>query len=167
MKQTLFLTALITAFLLASCSKEKKVEKMLYGEWEVTSFMHGANDLTQLYKDSCGCRLMFSDTKLNCCYVYCPHNGWNYYILDSLSVMPWKNHQFNWTYWEISRDGRSIEWGLGNIQPDSVYRWGMYPLATGNKLNSFYVNEISDKSMQLQFTDSTNIPFNISFTKNK
>ncbi len=167
MKQTLFISALITAFLLASCSKEKKVEKMLYGGWVVTSFMHGANDLTQFYKDSCGCTLVFSDTKSSSCIVSCPRNEWNYYILDSLAVMPWKNRQFHRVSWKISRDGRSIEWGLGNTQPESVYRWGMYPLTTGNKKHIFYVNEISDKSMQLQFTDSTNIPYNISFSKYK
>ena len=167
MKQTLFISALITAFLLASCSKEKKVEKMLYGEWEVTSFMHGANDLTQFYLDSCKCRLVFSNDIKTLCFLNCPYNSWNYYNLDTLNNIPWRYHEFYWTSWKISRDGRSIEWRLGNIQPDSIYRWGMYPLTKGNKKSSFYLNEITGQKMQLQFTDSTNIPYNISFSKYK
>jgi len=164
MKQTLFLTALITAFLLASCSKEKKVEKMLYGEWEVTSFMHGANDLTQFYLDSCKCRLVFKD---DFCLIRCPFNDWNFYYSEFIVKENGRYPFMPITGYSISKNGTEIQWALGNTQPDSNCRWGMYPLTIANKENSFYLNEISDKSMQLQFTDSTNIPYNISFSKYK
>lgn len=167
MKHLFLPITVIAIFLVFSCSKEKQTEKMLYGEWEVTSFLHGANDLTQLYKDSCGCRLVFSEMRnlSDRCILTCPFNSWNFYFLDSLVISPWRNFQFYWTSWNISKDGTKIDWAFGNTQPDSIFRWGMYPLTIGKQSSSFYVNEVSKKNMQLQFTDSTNIPFNIRFSK--
>jgi hypothetical protein len=168
--KSLITFTILSAFLLTSCSKEKQTERMLYGEWEVTSFLHGANDLTQLYKDSCGCRLVFSDIRIRC-FLNCPHNSWNYYFMDSLNILPWKNHHFHSTSWDISSDGNKIEWFFGNTQPDSIYRWGMYPLTIrikndGSK-NSFMIEEISNNKLTLMFSDSINETYVISFHKNK
>jgi len=172
MKYAIFFTTLIAAFLLSSCSKEKQTEKMLYGEWEVTSFLHGANDLTQLYKDSCGCRLVFPD-KMTGCYLNCPYNGWNYYNMDSLNVRPWSRHRFHSTSFSIINDGSQIDWFFGHTQPDSIYRWGMYPLTIrinygeGNSSNSFMIEEISKEQLTLMFTDSLNETYSIHFSKIK
>jgi len=173
MKPNLFLISVITVFILASCNKEKQFEKMLYGEWEVTSFMHGANDLTQFYKDSCGCRLVFPDMKgdYNDCVLKCPYNGWNYYFSDSLTDFPWRNEMFFRTTWNISNDGSKINWYFGNPQPDSIYRWGMYPLTIRinsgevSILNCFLIEEISKEKLTFMFTDSINQTYYIHLSK--
>jgi hypothetical protein len=168
MKYVMLFTTLISAFLLSSCSKEKQTEKMLYGEWEVKSFLHGANDLTQLYKDSCGCRLMFQD---NYCLLKCPFNDWNYYYSDSLANFPWRNHQFQYTSYVISENMDEISWYFGYLQPDSIYHWGMYPLTIsiypgimplGNK---FVIQKLSDNIFIIEYNDSSNIPYLINLKK--
>lgn len=176
MKPNLFLISVITVFILASCNKEKQFEKMLYGEWEVTSFMHGANDLTQFYKDSCGCRLVFIEYKLNGdkfkkCILKCNYNNWNYYNSDSLEYLPWKTHIFQHSNFELKNDFKEIKWFFGNQQPTQIYRWGMYPLCRtkGNietNFNTFYIiDEISNNEFTMQYTDSTNIPYFITIKK--
>ena len=170
MKYALFIATLVSAFLLTSCSKEKQTEKMLYGEWEVSSFLHGANDLTQLYKDSCGCRMVFQNYY---CLLKCPYNGWNYYFSDSLTNFPWKNDMFFRTRWSISKDGSKIDWFFGNRQPDSIYRWGMFPLTIRinpdeiKSVNSFFIEEISKERLTFMFTDSITEIYNIQLSKIK
>jgi hypothetical protein len=180
MKSLLTIT-LISAFLLSSCSKEKQTEKMLYGEWEVTSFLHGANDLTQLYKDSCGCRLVFVEykfysSKSKTCILKCSFNNWNYYYLDSLiwspsvAGSPWIGQNFQRTNFEISENRTEISWRFGKNQPTQIFRWGMYPLTINSapfdySLNTFQIVEISKKEFTMQYTDSTNIPYFITIKK--
>jgi hypothetical protein len=176
MKHALFIATLISAFLLSSCSKEKQFEKRLYGEWELTSFMHGANDLTQLYKDSCGCRLLFREMKSkdNDCLLKCSFNGWNYYFLDSIANIPWRNDQFSYTFYQISDNGKEICWNFGNAQPEGIYRWGMYPLTirfnTSSNINMekcFTIVEFTKENLRLSYIDSTNILYGLSFSKIK
>jgi hypothetical protein len=176
MKYVMLFTTLISAFLLSSCSKEKQTEKMLYGEWEVTSFLHGANDLTQLYKDSCGCRLVFPEIKgdYNDCFLKCPLNNWNYYFYDSLANFPWRREVFHSTPWNISKDGNYIEWFFGNRQPDSIYHWGMYPLTIrinsssgDNFKNSFLIEKISKNKLSFMFTDSISETYSFHLSKIK
>lgn len=148
---------------------------MLYGEWEVSSFMHGANDLTQFYKDSCGCRLVFPEFKgeSNDCVLKCPYNDWNYYFSDSLTNFPWRNEKFFQTPWSISNDGNTIDWYFGYTQPDSIYRWGMYPLSirinSGENYvkNSFIIEEISKDKLTFMFTDNINETYVIQLSKIK
>jgi hypothetical protein len=178
MKHLFLLMIVITTFLLSSCSKEKQTEKMLYGEWEVTSFLHGANDLTQFYKDSCGCRLVFTDYKLygekfEKCILKCPYNGWNYYYTDSLENIPWNRESFDRTTFYISSDGSKIEWYFGKTQPNNIYRWGMYPLTIrinssgGQVRNIFLIEEISKEKLTFMFTDSINETYSIHLSKIK
>ena len=173
----MILTLIITTFLLFSCSKEKQTEKMLYGEWEVTSFMHGANDLTQFYKDSCGCRLLFIEynyynIKPKICILKCSFNNWNYYYSDSLSILPWRNHGFQNTSYEFSENWDNISWYFGNAQPESIYRWGMYPLTIsispdGYQRKTFIVEKISKDKLTFMFTDSINETYIIQLSKFK
>lgn len=175
MKKLVIIISFFSTILFLACNKEKQFEKILYGEWEVTSFMHGADDLTQFYKDSCGCRLVFPDMKedYNDCVLKCPYNGWNYYFSDSLTSISWRREIFQRTSFNIVNDDSQIDWYFGNMQPDNIYRWGMYPLTIrinstlDIQKNSFKIEEISKEELTLMFTDSINDTFVISFSKIK
>ncbi len=166
MKQLMITSFIAGIVLLFACSKEKQIEKMLYGEWEVTSFMHGANDLTQLYKDSCGCRLIFESLKgqSTICVLKCTINEWNFYQTDTIFSLMRYTRIFSSDF-TVSEDGESINCSLGNFQDDSLYHWGFYPLCFGNKRHDFFIQEIKKNDLRLMFTDSSNIPYLISFKK--
>lgn len=176
MKQLKITSFIAGIVLLYACSKEKQIEKMLYGEWEVTSFLHGDDDLTQFYKDSCGCRLVFAeyiqyDYKYKTCILKCSFNSWNYYYTDSLVNFPWRNHQFEQTSFEISETKKEISWLFGKSQPHQIYRWGMYPLTiscspdecSSNMFN--VIDDISEQKFSMKFMDTTNIPYYITLKK--
>ncbi len=176
MKQLMITSFIAGIVLLFACSKEKQIEKMLYGEWEVTRFLHGDDDLTQFYKDSCGCRLVFVEytfysSKSKACILKCRFNNWNYYYTDSLAVSPWIGENFQRTEFQISENRQNISWRFGKNQPTQIYRWGMYPLTISSapfdfSLNTFLViDEISNTEFTMQFTDSTNIPYFITIKK--
>jgi hypothetical protein len=168
--------SITAAFFLSSCNKEKQVTKYLDGEWEVTSFLRNADDLTQLYKDSCGCRLIFHEIipeikglSGNKCLLKCSYNNWNYYYYNSLTDSLWRSESPIWTWYDISDKGNKINWSFGYKQPDSIYRWGMYPLTIRKKGigKTFSILERSKKNLSFMFQDSLNDTYIINFSKIK
>jgi len=176
-KQRILIVLLLSiAFIPFSCKKYddgpfisfRSVTKRLLGEWEVKQFLKGGDDLSQFYKDSCGCDLEFvfepvisMGTDEQFIILNCVENGWNFVHHDSLGV---DRFEYALGRWYFSEDKKMLVTRMG-LKNDSRFRWGMYPLTISkDNETSFEIRRLTNKELWLRLDDSNNV-YNIKLEK--
>jgi len=176
MKKLWFITfIIIIAFAETSCSKYEEgplislrsKKNRLFGMWEVVEFKKDNEDLTQLYIDTCGCKIEIGydevntlGVKENYFIIDCPYNSWNYVVFDP----NFPNFKYWFSSWCFSTNKKSLLLSLGHNN-SSFYRYGMYPLTIcSDCLSEFEILRLTNKDLWLRYDDIQNV-YTIKFEK--